>query len=314
MGELSPVENYLEAIRFGSPDYVPRGNERISKWVSLKGNSSHSTWTDSWGVGWVMEMPDTAPFPLSVPIKYIRRIDEYALPDPDRLFDGINGQLPGIRAAKGEGLLIRCGLGYLLYERVWSLLGMEGFLSALALEPELTSELLHRIAVYNRRVFANMLEIGVDCIGFSEDLGTQRALMFSPESFRRYFLPEYEHMFQDALTEGTIIDFHSCGCVDAVAPMLASIGVTILNPVQARANDIAGIKRATYGRMALCGAVDSHLILTGTVEEIYEETRRILGIMMPGGGYVCAPDQGFPEYRPECVEAVYRAAADYGRY
>jgi len=45
-------------------------------------------------------------------------------------------------------------------------------------------ELLRRIANYDIAVFDRYLEMGVDRIGFSEDLGSQRALMMSPQTFR----------------------------------------------------------------------------------------------------------------------------------
>ena len=53
-------------------------------------------------------------------------------------------------------------------------------------------ELLGRIADYNLRVFERYLELGVDAIGFSEDLGSQRALMMSPGIFREFILPQYQ--------------------------------------------------------------------------------------------------------------------------
>lgn len=67
--------------------------------------------------------------------------------------------------------------------------------------------------------------------------------MFSPVLFREFFLPEYISCFENVLKENKIINIHSCGCVDAIAGDLASIGVTVLNPIQARANDLGRIKK-----------------------------------------------------------------------
>ena len=311
---LTPVDNYLEAVRFGKPEYMPRGNEEIFHYVQLKGHYRQATWTDQWGVGWVLDIPGTSPFPKNNPLPDIQRLDEYRLPDPDRLFDGFGDEVEKIKRARSEGKLIQGGYTYMLFERVWAVMGLENFLVALLEEPEPVRALLHKIATFARRVFENMLELGVDAISFSEDLGSQRALMFSPAHFIDFFMPEYRFAFEDVIREGKMIDFHSCGCVDSIVEQLAELGVSVLNPIQARANDVAYIKRVTYGKMALCGAIDSHLILTGSVEDVKRETARIIEILKPGGGYICAPDQGFPEYPPENIAALYETAAALGIY
>ena len=116
------------------------------------------------------------------------------------------------------------------------------------------------------------------------------------------------------LAAGKAVIFHSCGCVEEIVSDLAGIGVTMLNPVQARANDLARIKReASSGRMALEGGVDSHLLVIGAPEEIRRETLRVLRILAPGGGYILGPDQGmlWPE---ENYRAMVETAREFGRY
>ena len=311
---LSPVENYLEAIRFGSPEYMPRGNENIFHSIQLKGHYYQANWVDAWGVRWVMDIPETSPFPKGNPLPDIRKLEDYKLPDPDAIFQDLDEEREKIRHARTQGKLIQGGYTYFLFERAWSLMGMENFLIALIEEPDLTHELLHKIAAFAKRVFENMLELGADVVSFSEDLGTQRALTFSPKHFEEFFLPEYRFAFQDVLKEGKMINFHSCGAVESIVEKLADIRVTVLNPIQARANDIAKIKKATYGKMALNGAIDSHLLMVGTVADVKAETARVIEILKPGGGYICSPDQGFPEFPPENIEMLYKTALELGRY
>jgi len=310
---LSPQENFREAIRFGAPEYMPRGDEDIFYGIDIS-TCRMETWTDPWGIDWVCEMPGTVPFPKGNPIPDIEAWESYKFPNPDALFDGIDAQLPGIRAAKDASKLIMGNCTYFLFERVWALTGLENFLTGMIETPEAVRGLLHAVAEYTRRVFENFLEIGADALGFSEDLGTQRALIFSPRHFDEFFVPEYRYIFEDAVRAGAIINFHSCGCVESIVEQLTELRITILNPVQARANDLAGVKKKTFGKTALQGGVDSHLLLTGTADEVGRETARVIEILKPGGGYICAPDQGFPNYPPENIEAMYRTAAAMGRY
>ena len=101
---------------------------------------------------------------------------------------------------------------------------------------------------------------------------------------------------------------------DLVAADLAGIGITILNPVQARANDLSRVKADTRGRTALHGAIDTALLASGTPESIRAEVIRVMEILKPGGGYVCAPDQDIPGIPPENMQALWDTAREVGRY
>jgi uroporphyrinogen decarboxylase len=191
---------------------------------------------------------------------------------------------------------------------------MEGFLTGLITHPREAHALCHLLAGYARQVFSRYLELGVDGVSFSEDLGTQRALMVSPAAFREFLLPEYRYCFAEVLAAGKIVNFHSCGCVDAVAADLASIGVTVLNPIQARANDLASLKAATRGRMALQGGIDTAVLALGTPAQVRDEVARVMAVLKPGGGYVCGPDQSIPGIPEENMAALWSAAAELGRY
>ena len=156
-------------------------------------------------------------------------------------------------------------------------------------------------------------ELGVDGVNFSEDLGHQGGLMVSPRLFREFFVPEYRRCFVPLVKEGKMIDFHSCGRVQDVVEDLASLGVAILNPVQARANDLALMKKKSLGKIALQGGIDSHLLMLGPVTKIEEEVERVMTILAPGGGYIVGPDQSMP-FPPENIEALWRKALTLGKY
>jgi len=102
--------------------------------------------------------------------------------------------------------------------------------------------------------------------------------------------------------------------VEAIAGDLAGIGVSVLNPVQARANDLHKIKRDTVGRMALHGGIDTAVLAMGTREEVQAEVVRVMEILKPGGGWVCAPDQAIPGIPEENMNALWETAQKLGRY
>lgn len=310
---MNAKENYLEAIYFGNPRYVPLACEPIWFGFSFEDLFKMGNWTDRWGVRWQTERKDMVPFPKGHPLQDIRRLDEYKFPDPDSfvLSEEVRELLPKIDRSK---TLVMGNLVYFLYERAWALMGMENFMISLIEYPDEMHALLHQIAHFARGIFDRYLELGVDGVGFSEDLGSQKALMLSPKLFREFFLPEYVYAFENLLKEKKIIHFHSCGCIHEIAGDLASIGVTVLNPVQARANDLARVKRDTIGKTALSGGIDTHLLLTGTPEQVRDETIRVLEILKPGGGYVCGPDQSYPGIPAENMEMLWKTAREFGQY
>lgn len=310
---MNAKDNYLAAIRFDSPDHVPLGREPVWHGLQLAGNFRMENWTDSWGIGWEIGIEGTVPFPRGNPLNTLDRLADYRFPDPDDLVytDEMRSALAQVDRSER---LVMGQLTYLLFERAWAVMGMDNFLVALHTHPDEAHAFLHGIADFARRVFDRYLELGVDGIGFSEDLGTQRALTMSPAMFREFLLPEYEYCFENVLAAGKIIDFHSCGCVQEAAADLASIGVTVLNPIQARANDLARLKADTAGQMALSGGIDTAVLALGEPDDVRAEVERVMGILKPGGGYVCGPDQGIPGIPEENMEALWSTARALGRY
>jgi uroporphyrinogen decarboxylase len=310
---MNPKENVLEAIRFGQPKYVPRTNEHIWHSIQFLGNFRCESWTDSWGIEWKVGIDGTVPFPKGNPLTDLDHLSFYHTPNPDDLV--FTAEMEHELSHIDRDKMLICGdLTYLLFERAWAIMGMENFLMALITHPDEVRILCHAIANYARGVFDRYLELGVDVISFSEDLGSQRALMISPKIFRDIFLPEYQFCFENVLKAGKIINFHSCGCVDAIARDLASIGVAILNPVQARANDLATTKSNTFGKMALQGAIDTALLVTGTPQQVRDEVIRVVEILKPGGGYICGPDQEIPGMSPQNLAVLWQTAIDVGKY
>ncbi|MBD3178024.1 MAG: hypothetical protein GF320_22855 [Armatimonadia bacterium] len=312
---MTPKENLLAAIRHARPDYVPRGNEPVMAGIAYEGNFRVANWTDAWGTRWETTRDDMVPFPKGNPLPDLRRVGEYTPPDPHALFDADESLGDRLAAIPDrEGKLVFGSQIYFVYERAWAVTGLDAFLAGFHEHPDELRELLRKIADYNIAVFERYIELGVDGVSFSEDLGSQRALMISPAHFREFIKPEYSRMFRVVKDAGCLINFHSCGCVEAIVEDLIDVGVDILNPVQSRANDLAKVKRIAYGRMALQGAIDTHeVLMLGTPETVEDEVKRVFSILAPGGGYIAGPDQGMP-FPEENIAALWNAAERWGAY
>jgi uroporphyrinogen decarboxylase len=180
-------------------------------------------------------------------------------------------------------------------------------------EPKAVRELLHRIMDFQLGIARHYLAVGAEMVGMGDDLGTQKGLLLSPEIIHGFLVPEYRRLFEFYDEHGILVNFHSCGHVTPILETFMELGVGILNPVQATANDLDQVRRRTQGRMALQGGVRSATIVAGPVAAIRAEVAQRLWQLGREGGYFCGPDQGMP-WPEEHIQALRDAVDELGRY
>ena len=56
---MDAKENFLRAIYYDSPAYVPYPDEGFQVGIQFDGNFRKANWTDGWGVGWRITLEDT---------------------------------------------------------------------------------------------------------------------------------------------------------------------------------------------------------------------------------------------------------------
>ena len=81
-------------------------------------------------------------------------------------------------------------------------------------------------------------------------------------------------------------------------------------------NDLAVIKEKYGDRLSFIGNMDCSILLPfGSIEEVVEETRKILKTGMPGGGYMFSPCTDLTDScNLENAEAMLETVKKYGRY
>ena len=200
-----------------------------------------------------------------------------------------------------------------LWEKSYMLVGMEAMMVYFLREPGFAQEVLHHIMDFQLGMARQYISLGVRYAQLGDDLGTQLGPLLGPRIVGEFLVPEYRRLFSFYQEHGVIIGFHSCGNLDRMLDTFMDLGVNILNPVQATANNLDAVRARTQGRMALQGGVSSAVVMDGPPERIELEVRRRLWQLGRAGGYICCPDQGMP-YPPGHREAVTAAVEKYGRY
>jgi uroporphyrinogen decarboxylase len=200
-----------------------------------------------------------------------------------------------------------------LWEKSYMLVGMEDLMCYFYSEPDAVRDLLRGIMDFQLGMARHYLKLGVEMVSLGDDLGTQSGLLLSPEILQGFLVPEYRRLFGLYRKHGVLVNFHSCGHITPVLELFMDLGVNVLNPVQATANDLDEVRRITQGRMALQGGVSSATIVAGPPEAIRKEVAARLWQLGRNGGYFCGPDQGMP-WPEEHHRALVKAVEELGVY
>lgn len=148
------------------------------------------------------------------------------------------------------------------------------------------------IAIENFRRIYNSVGDKIDIVFISgTDFGTQSGPLISLDLYKDLYKP-YHLKVNNWIHENTgwHTFMHSCGSIYKLIPEFIDAGFDILNPVQISAEgmDLAKLK-TEYGKYITFwgGGVDTQKTLPfGTPAQVKEETRRLIDIFSPGGGFV----------------------------
>lgn len=162
-------------------------------------------------------------------------LDALKLPDPTD--DWYYSHIPGMLEEHGDRFRL-FGIGFSLYERAWTLRGMENLMMDFYDHPEFVRELLRKIADYNIAQVKKALEYDIDAVYFGDDWGQQTGLQMGPQIWRGFIYPELKRMYGVVREAGKYVFIHSCGDVDELFDDLVSIGLNCFNPFQPEVMDV----------------------------------------------------------------------------
>jgi len=180
-------------------------------------------------------------------------------------------------------------IGFSLYERAWTLRGMENLMVDFLAKPDFVRDLLAAVADYNIEQVREALKYDIDAVYFGDDWGQQRGLQMGYPRWREFIAPVLKRMYGVARAAGKFVMIHSCGDVDELFDDLVDLGVNCFNPFQPEVMDVEALMKQYRGRLAFHGGLSTQRTLPrGTPDDVRRETRRLLGLGRDGG-YIFAP-------------------------
>ena len=204
----------------------------------------------------------------------------------------------------------------LFFERPWEIRGMLNLLRDLRRNPEEVHKLLDALCeTYLAYLRYALKEFQFDGFWTSDDLGHQRQLFMSPQTFRTFLLPQYKRI--GALLREYNIHWwlHSCGNNTLILDDLIDAGVTVFHPVQKHTMDEKAVAAKFGERLTFLAGFDVQQTLrTASPEEVRAEVRFLIDTFdHPNGGLCLAAGNGILPGTPlENLDAFLDESLIYG--
>lgn len=288
-----------ESVEEDLHSHIMFGKYKKMEWLNDK------LYQDAFGVQWQLgEDGGDIGIPVNHPVS-AENIESYAFPalDEQELQKGIDA----MRGNQEHFRMFR--FTYALYERAWSLMGMENMLLNMALDEKTTMRLFERIAEYDLRLLDRVLDEDFEGVYFGDDYGQQRGLIMGPDCWRKYIKPFLKQLFEKVKSKGKYILLHSCGDVEDVFPDLIEIGLDAYNTVQPEIYDLKKIKQE-YGKdLTFWGAISTQQFLAEhTAQEVFDRSVETIKILGKDGGYIFSPTHALtPDIPVENARAMLKA-------
>lgn len=287
---LSAKENARRAIHFETPERLPvlyfnRDLERSDFLLTGAGSPAsfqpETPGRSEWGFIWVRH-DDTMGQPKEPPLgESWDGLYNYKAPDPHDPTRYLETQR---QIEMYPDRYIIGSLGITGFNTASFIRGFENSLEDLYLEPEKFHRLMEIVTEYEDAVADHLIQLGVDCVMFGDDWGTQKGLMIDPAMWRSFFLPFYQRQFSRIREKGVDVCFHCCGQVIDILPDLVAAGANILNLNQPDLFPFEKLVQLLAGKVCLMCPVDHQTVaIHGTPEEIRDYTRKLNRFLNPEG-------------------------------
>ena len=180
-------------------------------------------------------------------------------------------------------------IGFSLYERAWTMRGMEQLMMDFHENPAFVHKLLGAIADYNIAQVRKAVEYDIDAVYFGDDWGQQHGLQMGHGIWREFIYPQLRRMYGAVRNAGKYVFIHSCGDVDELFDELIDIGLNCFNPFQPEVMDVESLMKTYRGRLTFHGGLSTQKTLPfGSVEDVRRETRWLLDLGREGN-FIFAP-------------------------
>ncbi len=344
--------NYLKAVRFERPDFIPLNFHinsacwhhypveallnlmeehkllfpdfvRPTKWdgdltYALEARKDEP-YTDDFGCVWETTDNGITGTVTKNPLADWAAFENYKAPNPEicRGIGPIDWEEERLRIESDrarDGFVAR-GLRHgHTFLQLSDLRGYQNFTFDMMDEEPKLWKLIELVEQFNQSIVDKYLSFNVDQIGYADDLGMQVGPMISPDNFRKYIMPSYQRLMKPVRDKGVIVHMHSDGDIRDLVDDIIEGGVQVIN-LQDLVNGIDWIAARFAGKVCVELDVDRQSITPfGTPSQIDALVREeVEKLSTPQGGLMLVYGV-YPGVPLENIKAVMDALEKYSGY
>jgi len=165
--------------------------------------------------------------------------------------------------------------------------------------------------VFSQKAIDGAAAMGLDFFFIPLHGGTDE--LMSDEMYRKYYWPYLNRMIEHLVSHDITPYILTEGNYDTRLEVLAEVpkGKVIYMFEKV---DIARAKKVLGDTACICGNFPTTDLIYGTPEKTTEDTKRMLDVCMPGGGFIMCCSIVLDNYKRELLDAWYEATLKYGVY
>ncbi len=288
-------ENYMAAMNFDNPEYVPYTmssinmlgaipNAYFEQPVPMGPDGIGKIAKDQFGVEWTATADGMLPVNSHFLLDDVTKWREVVkIPDVENY--------PWKETAEKELAMADPNkVGYVImnngiFDRLMACMGFNDGLCALYEEPEACAEFFEAIADYKIAYIDKVCEYyHPDIIHYVDDLAHANGLFMSPDTYRELIKPQHQRIVKAIRDHGVFMEQHTCGKCEAIIPDYIEMGVQAWFPAQP-SNHLKEI-HDTH-KLALDYGMDTQGTLRDkdvSEEVLRSETRKAVDELGGGGG------------------------------
>lgn len=236
-------------------------------------------------------------------LKDMSKASGLELPDPDKI-DVCQHVRADIERFPDKFILLDMGGVFGIMDGIR---GPENFLMDIYDHPEELRDLLERISDILARAVEMACQLPIDAVYTMDDIGTTKGLFASPQMTKEWVLDFNKKYVDVALAAGKPVWMHSDGNVMDALDTVVDMGVTVINPLEPKLNDLARFKRDYHDprKLAVYGVLDTYGIIPyGNVEDVRRHVRETYEMFGRHGGLIFSTHDIPLDCPPENVEAL----------
>ncbi len=341
-------ENYLRAVNFERPDYIPVSfhinpacydyydndilfalmekhkllfpNFDKNDFIKFKLSNccvKDRPYLDDFGCLWKTTCDGIVGTVIEHPLEDLSKYKEYKFPNPE-ICMGI-GEINWLEIEQqfknSPKQLHRAGLRHgHTFLQLCDIRGYQNLMFDMMDEEPIIFDIIAKIEEFNMHIVNKYVGFNVDVMCYAEDLGMQIGPMISPDLFRKYILPSYQRLIKPARDKGIKIHMHSDGDIRTLVDDIIFAGVDIIN-LQDQVNGIDWI--ANKFKDSTCVDLDidrQNLSLFGSEKEIDNHIRNAVSKIGTKHGGLMMVYGLYPGVPIENIEYLMDAIERYMTY